>query len=40
MDNEILVGSNIARNRRERGLTQEELAAFLGVTKASVSKWE
>lgn len=40
MDNEIPVGSNIARNRRERGLTQEELAAFLGVTKASVSKWE
>ena len=40
MNDEILVGSNIAQNRRERGLTQEELAAFLRVTKASVSKWE
>lgn len=31
---------NLARLRRERHVTQEELAAFLGVTKASVSKWE
>jgi len=26
--------------RRERGLTQDELAKYIGVTKASVSKWE
>lgn len=26
--------------RRKKGITQDELAAFLGVTKASVSKWE
>lgn len=34
------LGENIARLRRQKGLTQDELAAFLGVTKASVSKWE
>ena len=26
--------------RRELGMTQEQLADFLGVTKASISKWE
>ncbi len=31
---------NLLRLRREKGLTQEELAHFIGVTKASVSKWE
>lgn len=31
---------NLTRLRRERHITQEELAAFLGVTKASVSKCE
>jgi transcriptional regulator with XRE-family HTH domain len=30
----------IIQKRREKGLTQEDLAAYLGVTKASVSKWE
>lgn len=30
----------IAEKRREAGVTQEELAAYMGVTKASVSKWE
>jgi transcriptional regulator with XRE-family HTH domain len=31
---------NIIRLRRKMGITQDELAAFLRVTKASVSKWE
>ena len=36
----INVSENIARLRRERKITQEQLAEFVGVTKASVSKWE
>ena len=40
MGSDISVGNNIARIRKERKLTQEDLASFLGVTKASVSKWE
>ena len=34
------VGRTIAEGRRTLGLTQEELARRLGVTKAAVSKWE
>ena len=40
MTTNINLGDNIARLRREKGITQDELAAYLGVTKASVSKWE
>ena len=36
----ISVGANIYRLRKELRLTQDDLALFLGVTKASVSKWE
>lgn len=32
--------SNIARLRHEKNITQEQLADFIGITKASVSKWE
>lgn len=39
MDNLNFAG-NIYDLRRERGITQETLADFIGVTKASVSKWE
>ena len=34
------LSKNICALRRERGVTQEELAAELGVTAAAVSKWE
>ena len=34
------LSDNIIRFRRERKITQEELADFLGVSKAAVSKWE
>lgn len=34
------LGKNISALRRERGVTQEDLAAELGVTAAAVSKWE
>ncbi len=37
---EINVATIIATRRREKGITQEELAAHVGVSKASVSKWE
>ncbi len=38
--NQLHLSENITRLRRERKITQEELADFLGVTKAAVSKWE
>lgn len=38
--NRLKLSENLAFLRRRSGKTQEELAVFLGVTKASVSKWE
>lgn len=37
---DLNIGETIARERRATGITQDELAAHLGVTKAAVSKWE
>lgn len=36
----IYLSENIKRLRREKGLTQETLAEFLGVTFQSISNWE
>ena len=38
--NGIRLAENINRLRLEQKLTQEDVANFLGITKASVSKWE
>lgn len=40
MNATVNIGRTIARERRHKGITQEELAAHLGVSKAAVSKWE
>ena len=37
---DINLGRVLMENRRRRGITQEELAAYIGVSKAAVSKWE
>lgn len=37
---EINIARVIMNKRREKGLTQDELAKYIGVSKASVSKWE
>lgn len=36
----LKIGDKIRTKRRERNLTQEELASMLHVSKAAVSKWE
>lgn len=38
--NTLNFSDNLIRLRRKKGITQEELANFIGITKASVSKWE
>lgn len=37
---EINIAKTLVTRRREKGITQDELAAYIGVSKASVSKWE
>lgn len=37
---ELKIGRVLFENRHRKGITQEELAEHLGVSKASVSKWE
>ena len=36
----INISENIRKFRKDRGLTQEQLAEALGVTIGAVSKWE
>ena len=38
--NDINIAGMILSKRRERGMTQDDLAAHIGVSKAPVSKWE
>lgn len=38
--NEIKLANIIVQKRHEKGITQEELAEYIGVSKAAVSKWE
>ncbi|MDU4890697.1 MAG: helix-turn-helix domain-containing protein [Clostridium sp.] len=37
---EFLIGKQIKALRNEKGVTQEELASFLGISYQAVSKWE
>ncbi|HEY2421644.1 MAG TPA: helix-turn-helix transcriptional regulator [Neobacillus sp.] len=37
---EINLASVIVAKRREKGITQDAVASYIGVSKASVSKWE
>lgn len=37
---ELNIGKCIIHKRKEKGITQEQLANYIGVSKASVSKWE
>ena len=34
------IGKNIRKLRKERGMTQEELATRLNISAQAVSKWE
>ncbi len=38
--NQANIGSYIARKRREKNLTQKQLAERLGVSNKTISKWE
>jgi transcriptional regulator with XRE-family HTH domain len=40
MMREINIAKVITTKRKEKGITQDELAEYIGVSKASVSKWE
>ena len=37
---ELKLGANIAALRKAKGMTQEQLAAVLGISPQAVSKWE
>lgn len=34
------LGENIARYRKERGLSQKKMAEYMGVSRQAVTKWE
>ena len=38
--NQIKIGKFIAQRRKERGFLQKDIAARLGISEKTVSKWE
>lgn len=34
------IGTTIKRLRREKDITQEQLAEYLGITSRAISQWE
>ena len=38
--NQLLVGKFITQKRKEKNLTQEQLAEKIGVSNKTISKWE
>lgn len=40
MEEKIMLGDFICRLRKEKGMTQEQLAERVGITNKAVSKWE
>ena len=34
------LGKSIMRYRKERGLSQEKVAEFMGISRQAVTKWE
>lgn len=36
---ELLIGNKLRKLRRDRNLTQEEVAAHLGISFQAISKW-
>lgn len=38
--NQLMIGKFISQKRREKNLTQEQLAEKLGASNKTVSKWE
>ena len=38
--NQIKIGQFIAQLRKERGLLQKDVAARLGISEKTISKWE
>lgn len=38
--NQLIIGKFISQKRKEKNLTQEQLAEKLGVSNKTVSKWE
>jgi transcriptional regulator with XRE-family HTH domain len=38
--NQLIIGNFVAKKRKEKNLTQEQLAEKLGISNKTVSKWE